>query len=61
MLNNSNANEKWPPNTILITGDSMINQMDEKRFSYSVNRNVKVRSFLRSRYRSNVFLYCPSP
>ena len=45
MLNNSNANEKWPPNTILITGDSMINQMDGKRFSYSVNRNVKVRSF----------------
>ena len=42
---NSNPNEKWPPNTILIAGDSMINQMDEQRLSYSVNRSVKVRTF----------------
>ena len=41
----SNPNEKWPPNTILIAGDSMINQMDEQRLSHSVNRSVKVRSF----------------
>ena len=42
---NSNTNEKWPPNTILITGVSMINQLDEQRLSNSVNGCIKVRSF----------------
>ena len=43
--NNDNNNNTWPDNTILITGDSMLNQLDEKRLSNSVNRCVKVRSF----------------
>ena len=38
-------NEVWPPNTILILGDSMVNQMDEDRLSASTKKNVKVRSF----------------
>ena len=42
---NDNNNNTWPDNTILITGDSMLNQLDEKRLSNSVNRCVKVQSF----------------
>ena len=40
-----NSDGKWLPNTILITGDSMINQIDEKRLSNSVNGNIKVPAF----------------
>ena len=40
----TNPNELWPPNTVLI-GDSMINQIDEKRLSTSTKKTVKVRSF----------------
>ena len=40
-----NPDAKWPDNTILITGDSMINQLDENRLSKSTNRNIKIRSF----------------
>ena len=43
--NHSNSNGKWPENTLLITGDSMINQLDEQRLSKSVNGSVKVRAF----------------
>ena len=37
--------ESWPPNTILILGDSMVNQMDEVWLSRSTKKIVKVRSF----------------
>ena len=40
-----NTTDKWPPNTILIIGDSMINHLDEQRLSTSVKKTVKVRSF----------------
>ena len=35
----------WPQKTVLIVGDSMVNQLDEERLSKSAKRNVKVRSF----------------
>ena len=60
MINNSDSNEKWSPNTILITGDSMINQMDEKRLSHSANRNVKVRSFSGADIDEMYFILPPS-
>ena len=41
----NNPDEIWPHKTILIVGDSMINQLDEERLSKSTKRNVKVRSF----------------
>ena len=34
---------KWPRNTILIAGDSMLSNLDERRLG--INSNVKVRSF----------------
>ena len=40
-----NTTNKWPPKTILIIGDSMINNLDEQRLSTSVKKTVKVRSF----------------
>ena len=40
-----NPDSLWPQKTILIVGDSMINQLDEERLSKSSKRNVKVRSF----------------
>ena len=48
--NNNNTDKKsvrnkWPPNTIFLTGDSMFKQIDEKRLCNSTKRNVKVRSF----------------
>ena len=42
---NSNPDEIWPPNTILILGDSMINQMDQVRLCNSTKKSVVVRSF----------------
>ena len=42
---NSNPDEIWPPNTILILGDSMINQMDQVRLSSSTKKSVVIRSF----------------
>ena len=46
MIENVYDNEStpWPVNTILIAGDSMINEIDEKRLSKK-NSNVKVRYF----------------
>lgn len=41
----TNPDEIWGPETILIVGDSMINQMDEKRLSFSTTKDVKVRAF----------------
>ena len=41
---NVNANEKWPPNTALIVGDSMISGVIEKKMRIK-NTRVKVRSF----------------
>ena len=41
----TNPNDIWPPNTTLILGDSMLNQMDAEKLSKSTKRNVKVRSF----------------
>ena len=41
----NNPDECWPPNTILILGDSMINQLDEDRLSESSKKVVKVTSF----------------
>ena len=43
--NESNPGNKWPPKTILIVGDSMINKLDEQKRSTSMKRTVKVRSF----------------
>ena len=40
---NVNAHMGWLENTILITGDSMLNQLDEDRLSKSVKKCVKVR------------------
>ena len=37
--------DKWPHDTTLIVGDSMINQMDEDRLSNNPKRSVKVRAF----------------
>ena len=42
-----NESTPWPVNTILISGDSMINGMDEKRLSKKKS-NVKVRCFNRA-------------
>ena len=39
-----NKSTPWPVYTILITGDSVINRIDEKRLSKK-NSNVKVRYF----------------
>ena len=42
----TNPNDIWhPPNTTLILGESMLNQMDAEKLSKSTKRNVKVRSF----------------
>lgn len=41
---NNNNNHKWPPNTCLIVGDSILNNVDEKKLSKG-NVTVKVRSF----------------
>ena len=41
----TNPNEIWPANTVLIIGDSMINQMDQKRLSSSTQKSVKIRAF----------------
>ena len=41
----TNPNDIWPPNTTLILGGSMLNQMDTEKLSKSTKRNVKVRSF----------------
>ena len=38
----TNPDELWPPNTVLIIGDSMLNQMDEKRLCVSTKKTVKV-------------------
>ena len=43
IYNNSNIpmimkNNKWPDNTLLITGDSTLNNLQENRF----NRNIKM-------------------
>ena len=37
--------EAWPPKTVLVVGDSMLNQLDEVRLSEATDTNVKVRSF----------------
>ena len=37
--------EIWPPNTVLLIGDSMLNQLDQDRLSTSTNKLVKVRSY----------------
>ena len=58
---NSIPNEKWPPNTILIAGDSMVNQMDEQRLSYSVNRSVKVRTFSGANINQMYYYITPPP
>ena len=39
-----NSTHEWPPNTCLIVGDSILNNLDEKRLSKG-NVTVKVRSF----------------
>ena len=36
---------KWHPNTILVTSESIINQLDEKRLTNSAKTPIKVRSF----------------
>ena len=38
-------NKVWPQKTVLIVGDSMVNQLDEIRLSKSSKRSIKVRSF----------------
>ena len=40
---NTSSSHKWPKNTLLIASDSILNQMDEKRLSGTMN--VKVRAF----------------
>ena len=41
----TNPEEIWPPNTVLLVGDSMLNQLDQDRLSTSTNKLVKVRSY----------------
>ena len=41
----THPNEIWPNDTILIIGDSMVNQMDEEKLSQSTGKMVKVRAF----------------
>ena len=41
----TDPNEQWPENTILVLGDSMINQMDEEKLSRSSKKSIKVRAY----------------
>ena len=41
----TDPDEKWPDNTILVLGDSMINQMDEEKLSRSSKKSIKVRAY----------------
>ena len=41
----TNPGEIWPPNTVLLISDSMLNQLDQDRLSTSTNKLVKVRSY----------------
>ena len=40
-----NPTEIWPPKTVLIIGDSMVNQINKERISDSLNKNIEVRSY----------------
>ena len=44
-MEKTNPAEMWPSKTVLIIGDSMLNQMDNQRLSSSTKRNIEVRSF----------------
>ena len=37
--------EIWPPKTVLVIGDSMLNQIDKEMLCNSTNKSVEVRSF----------------
>ena len=42
--NDQPSKDSWPKNTVLFAGDSMYNNIDEKRIGRNVKRNVKVRA-----------------